>query len=124
MTLPDRLFRRPSSRPDAAPGAEQPSRTFVAAIAVIVAMAVVNLVAFVAIQRADSTLHDQATSSLTAAQQLQFDVADMNGAQNLYVLDGGASRSSFEASQRRSSSAWRRHGWPTRRPLTGRYCAP
>ncbi len=70
-------------------------------IVVIVVMGVVNVVAFLAIQGAGNRLHNDETRTLFAAQQLQFDAADMNGAQILYVLDNGSSRQVFLASEHR-----------------------
>lgn len=76
-------------------------RSFGGAIVVIVVMAVVNVVAFLTIQNAGDHLHNEASQTLLAAQHLQFDAADMNGAQNLYVLDNGNSRNVFLASELR-----------------------
>ena len=68
---------------------------FAAAAVAIVVMMVVNVVAIRLIANDNRELHDQATPSLLAAKGLTLAAADMNGAQNRYVLDFGSSRDEY-----------------------------
>ncbi|HEY0388611.1 MAG TPA: PAS domain-containing protein [Gaiellales bacterium] len=67
--------------------------------ALIVVIALVNAVSFVLVRDAGSTLHDQATPRSLAVEQLRLDIADMNGAQNLYLIDPGGGRPVYVASR-------------------------
>ncbi|HET7379823.1 MAG TPA: PAS domain-containing protein [Gaiellales bacterium] len=75
------------------------SRRFAAALLVVAVMVVVNLAALVAVRSAESRVHAHTTEDLLTAQRVQFLAADMNGAQNLYLIDGGRSRAAFLASE-------------------------
>jgi PAS domain S-box-containing protein len=68
---------------------------FAAAALAIIVMLVVNVVAIRLIANDNSQLHDRATPSLLAAKSLTLAAADMNGAQNRYVLDFGSSRGDY-----------------------------
>jgi PAS domain S-box-containing protein len=59
----------------------------------------VNAVAFVLLRDAGSTLHDQAAPRSMAVEQLRLDLADMNGAQNLYLIDPSGGRPVFVAAR-------------------------
>lgn len=70
-------------------------------MAVIGLMAAVNLVAFIALRDAASGLNNDAAPDAALAKTLQFQTADMNGAQNRYVLDRGASRPAYLGARHR-----------------------
>ena len=83
-------FRPSALELSPSPATERRMRVLFAAAAVaIVVMMVVNVVAIRLIANDNRELHDEATPSLLAAKGLTLAAADMNGAQNRYVLDFG-----------------------------------
>jgi PAS domain S-box-containing protein len=83
----------------------RPHTRFLVMGAVIIVMAVVNGGSFLLVRGAGSTLHQQATPRAAAAGQLKFDIADMNGAQNLYLISPVGGRGVFLAAQGRLGEA-------------------
>jgi PAS domain S-box-containing protein len=79
----------------------RPHARFLLMGAVILVMALVNGGSFLLVRGAGQTLHQQATLRSLAAGQLKFDIADMNGAQNLYLIAPAGGRGVFLAAQRR-----------------------
>jgi PAS domain S-box-containing protein len=55
--------------------------------AMVLIIALVNAVALALVREAGSTLHDQAAPRAMRVDLLRVDLADMNGAQNLYLID-------------------------------------
>src|SRR5437868_3900794 len=55
--------------------------------AMVLVIALVNVVALALVRDAGSTLHDQASPRSMRVDLLRVDLADMNGAQNLYLID-------------------------------------
>jgi hypothetical protein len=67
--------------------------------AVLVVIALVNATSFVLVRNAGSTLHDQASPRSMTIEQLRLDLADMNGAQTLYLIDPTGGRPVFLAAR-------------------------
>ncbi len=67
--------------------------------AVLVVIALVNATSFVLVRAAGSTLHDQATPRSMTVERLRLDLADMSGAQDLYLIDPTGGRPVFLAAR-------------------------
>lgn len=67
--------------------------------ALLLVIALVNAGSLVLVREAGSALHDQAAPRSMRVEQLRLDLSDMNGAQNLYLLDPGGGRPVFIAAR-------------------------
>ena len=68
--------------------------------AMVLVIALVNAVALVLVRDAGSTLHDQASPRSMQVELLRLDLADMNGSQNLYLIDPAGGRPVYLAAAR------------------------
>ena len=71
------------------------SRRFAAALLVVAVMLALTVVALIEVRSAANRVHEDSANQLLLAQRVQFLAADMNGAQNLYLIDGGRGRPAF-----------------------------
>jgi PAS domain S-box-containing protein len=67
--------------------------------ALVLVIALVNAGTLVLVRDAGSTLHDQAAPRSMRVEQLRLDLSDMNGAQNLYLIQPGGGRPVFIAAR-------------------------
>ena len=67
--------------------------------ALVLVIALVNAGSLVLVRNAGWTLHDQASPRSMRVEQLRIDLADMNGAQNLYLIDPTGGRPVFVAAR-------------------------
>ena len=80
-----------------------PAYRLVAITIAVITLAAVGGVLLIRLQSHEVT--GDATPRIVAVDRLRFAISDMNGAQNLYVVDGGASRAAYLAAERRYRDA-------------------